>query len=155
MNVTRYQPFTNFPHSRTFFDSMFADELVRGYVVRPARENEASAVNTAVLRPHVDVSEQPSAYEVHADLPGVSKEDIAVTVDGDVLTIAAETKPAGPNNVGEQPVYSERAARKWSRSFRLGNEIDFARAQAKYENGVLALTLPKKVAESVQRLTIQ
>jgi HSP20 family protein len=147
MNIARYEPFAD---TRSFFAREAFDDLVRSIFVRPTATS-----NTQAVRPNVDVSETQSHYVVHADLPGMKKEDIAVTVDGDVLTIAAETKSDAESKDGDRVVYRERSAGKWSRSFRLGTEIDLARAEAKYENGVLALTLPKRETEAVKKLAIQ
>ena len=149
MNVQRYEPFAD---SRNIFDSFFGDDPLRGFFVRPVRANE---VSQPAARLRVDVTDQDGAYQLTADLPGVNKDDIAVTVDGDVLTISAETKTSNERKDGDRVLFRERSAGKWSRSFRLGSEINLGEAQAKYENGVLALTLPKKAAESVKRLTVQ
>ncbi|MEO7403775.1 MAG: Hsp20/alpha crystallin family protein [Burkholderiales bacterium] len=149
MTVTAYSPFAA---SRTFFARDVLDELFSGFAARPTAE---AARTEAPARPRVDVSEVDGSYVVRADLPGVKKEDIAVTVEGDVLSISAESKADAEQKEGDRLVYRERSFGKWSRSFRLGAEIDFAAAVAKYENGVLALTLPKRAADAVKKLTIQ
>jgi HSP20 family protein len=145
MNITRYEPFADVFRGT---DNLF-DDLFRGFFVRPVPTAEAPA------RPRVDVNEEANAYQVRADLPGVKKEDIDVTVEGDVLSISAETKSENEKKEGERVVMRERSYGKWSRAFRLGAEIDLARAAAKYENGVLELTLPKKAGEPVKKLTVQ
>jgi HSP20 family protein len=107
----------------------------------------------------VDVAETAGGYAVHAELPGVAKDDIHVTVDGDLVTLRAEVKPAEQRSEGEEKgvkwLRVERRAGQLARSFRLPAEVDSAKAEAKYDNGVLRLTLPKKAAVNAQRLTIQ
>lgn len=155
MTIVTYSPFAA---PRAFFARDVLDELFGGFVARPnaeAARTEIAARPVVAARPRVDVSEVDGNYVVRADLPGVKKEDIAVTVEGDVLSISAESKADSEQKEGDRLVYRERSFGKWSRSFRLGAEIDFEQAQAKYENGVLALTLPKRAAEAVKKLTIQ
>lgn len=102
----------------------------------------------------LDVSEDEKAYTVKADLPGVSKDDIKVLIDGEHVSIAAEVKRESVEH-GRNAVYSERFSGRQSRSFTLDSVIDESHAEAKYENGVLELTLPKKVGGTTQRqLTI-
>ena len=131
-----------------FADTGF-DELFRGFLrpVRATSQPQALAIK-------MDVKETEGGYVVHAEIPGVKKDDIHVTIDGDQVTIAAEVKQEKEAKEGERVVHSERYYGKVARSFRLGQEIDQAGAQAKYDNGLLELVLPKKVTASAQRLTI-
>ena len=105
--------------------------------------------------PQLDVRETDKAFEVQADLPGVRKEDVKVAIDGPRVTIEAECQQANEQREGEQVVYSERSTRRYQRSFSLPSEVDDAAAQARLEDGVLKLTLPKKTGASTRRLTIQ
>jgi HSP20 family protein len=91
---------------------------------------------------------------VHAEIPGVKKEDIHVTIDGSQVSISAETRQEKEIKEGEKVLRSERYYGKVSRSFSLASEIDEAAAQAKYSDGVLELSLPKKTAASSRKLTI-
>jgi HSP20 family protein len=100
-----------------------------------------------------DASETDQAYLVRADLPGVTKEDISVEVDGDVVNIQATLKRELTE--GERVLRSERAAGQYARSFKLNQEIDETLVLAKYENGVLELTLPKKVSAGSRKISIQ
>ena len=134
-NISRFDPF---------------DDFFRGFFVRPV-EFGAPAEAPSV---RLDVREQPDAYAVHAELPGVRKEDIHVTIDGSVVSIAAERKSEKEVREGERILRSERYHGKVSRSFELPQEIDDSKAEAKYVDGVLELTLPKKAAVSAKRLTI-
>ncbi len=124
------------------------DDVLRSFV-RPSRQQ------AAVRAIRFDVAEQDNGYLVSAELPGFKKEDIAVEIDGARVTITAESKAQANTREGEKVVYSERFAGKAVRSFELGAEIDDAAASAKYEDGILLLTLPKKVAPARKLLAIQ
>ena len=127
------------------------DQLFRGFLVRPA---SAEAQGTAV-KIRVDIAENDKAYIVHADLPGVKKDDIQISIDGDQVSISAETKTEKEVKVGERTLRAERYTGKFYRAFVLGSEIDEDAANAKYADGVLELTLPKKAAVAAKRVTIQ
>lgn len=92
----------------------------------------------------MDVSETDKSYQVKAEIPGVKKEDIKVSVEGNLVSISAEIKNEQEEKDGESVIRSERFYGQKSRSFTLANEIDSAQASAEYHDGVLELTLPKK-----------
>lgn len=140
--ITRFAP----------FDEAW-DDLVRGFFVRPMSFDGGQAAVPAPFR--VDVAENETAYVVHADLPGVKKDDIGVTIDGEAVTISAEVRQEKEAKDGERVLRAERRYGKLERAFALGQPVDEATASAKYEDGVLTLTLPKKVAASAKRLSIQ
>ena len=102
-----------------------------------------------------DVRETPEAYVVSAELPGVKKEDISVEIEGSEVTLAAETKRATAAENGDKWLRTERYFGKAARRFALPQEVDEAKAVAKYDNGLLELTLPKKAAVSGRKLSIQ
>jgi len=133
----------------TRFDPL--DDLFRGFFVRPVDMNMEA--NTPAIR--MDVSEKPEAFVVHAEMPGVKKEDIHVQVDGNQVIIAAEVKKEKEVKEGERVLRSERYFGKVSRSFQLAQDIDDTKAAARFNEGVLELTLPKKAASAVKRLTIE
>lgn len=127
------------------------DDLFRGFFVRPVdfgTQPEAPAMK-------IDVREQEGVFLVHAEIPGVRKEDIQVAVDGPVVSISAERHDAKEAREGERLLRSERYVGKISRSFQLAQEIDEGQVTAKYSDGVLELTLPKKLAAQARRITIQ
>lgn len=128
------------------------DDLFRGFFVRPVYFN-----GTAQQPPSIkmDVKEQGDNYLVHAELPGVKKEDIHVVVDGNQVSISAEVKQEKEIKEGERLLRSERYFGKVSRSFQLGQEIDDTKAVAKFNEGVLELTLPKRAASPNKRLTVE
>jgi len=114
-------------------------------------------LDTPEIQPVIklDVSEDEKTYRVKAELPGVKKEDIAVEIDGNQVSLSAEVKRESEKKEGETVVHSERYYGRQSRTFTLGREIDRAKAEAKFDNGVLELTLPKNGAPAKQRLAIK
>jgi HSP20 family protein len=102
----------------------------------------------------LDISEDEKNYMVEADLPGIKKEDIKVSIEGNQVTVSAETKQEKEERTKDM-LRSERHVGQQYRSFTLPNDVDDAKAQAKYENGVLRLTLPKKSAGSRKQISIQ
>jgi HSP20 family protein len=127
------------------------DDFFRGFFVRPV--DFTSQVEAPAMK--VDVKEGPEAYTVHAELPGMKKEDIHVHIDGAVVSISAERKQEKEVKEGERVLRTERYFGKVSRSFQLGQEIDEGRAAAKFTDGVLELSLPKKATPQATRLTIE
>ena len=123
-------------------------ELFRGLV--PA----SRGAERPALELRVDVRESAGEYTVSADIPGMRKEDINVEIEGNRVSISGEVRRESEKKDGEQVLRSERYYGAVSRSFALASEIDEDKAQAKYENGVLTLTLPKKAAASGRKLAI-
>jgi len=132
------------------FDDFFKD-VAPGFFVKPLHGDPLP--NPAQLR--IEVKEVADAYTVQAEVPGVAKEDIHVTIDGSVVTLRAEVRQQDRQTEGEKVLRSERYYGAVARSFQLPVDIDEARSKARYENGVLTLTLPKRVSVSGQRLTIE
>jgi len=141
-NITRFDPFHD-----------IVDDLFKGFFVRPVAYDGRSALETPRLK--VDVTEKNGAYLVSADLPGVRKEDIQVAIDGAQVTLSAEVKREKGVAEGERVLHVERTFGKVSRSFSLPQELDEAKAEAKFRDGVLELTLPKKAAAARKSITIQ
>ena len=140
-NVTRFDPFND-----------LVDDLFRGFLVRPvAYEGRGDSL----LRMKVDVAEKNGAYKVTAELPGVKKEDIQVSIDGPQVTLAAEVKQEKEASQDERVLHTERMFGKLTRSFTLPQEVDEAKAEAKFRDGVLELTLPKKAAAQRKQISIQ
>jgi len=103
----------------------------------------------------IDLSEQDGNYLVKAEIPGVRKEDIDVRVDGDQVTISAETKSEKEEKDKGRVLRKERQEGHASRSFTLACPVDEAQSEASFKDGVLSLKLPKKAATSTKRLAIQ
>lgn len=102
----------------------------------------------------IDVHEDDAGYTVKAELPGVSKDAIEVNIEGNQVTISAELKKEEEEKKEGRVLRSERQYGYASRSFTLASEIDEAKATAKVQDGVLQLTLPRKVKGSVKRLQV-
>ena len=135
-NITRIDPF---------------DDLFRGFFVRPVDFNTSPTQAPAIK---MDVKDQGDSYLVHAELPGVKKEDIHVVVDGSQVSISAESKRENEVKEGDRVLRSERYFGSVSRSFQLEQELDDTKAVAKFNDGVLELTLPKRAASPSKRLAI-
>ena len=141
VNITRFTP----------FDDTF-DDLMRGFFVRPMTFEGAPAASPQI---RMDVKEDDKGYVVHADIPGVSKEDIHVDIDGNQVSITAEVKRRAEQKEGERVLKTDRFYGKTARAFALASEVDAGGAQAKYADGVLELILPKKVTANAKQITIQ
>jgi HSP20 family protein len=103
----------------------------------------------------MDVTENADSYRVKAEIPGVRKEDIRVSVEANAVTISAEVKREKEEKKGETVLRSERYEGKQSRSFTVRQEIDASKAVAKYQDGILELTLPKKASTAAKELAVQ
>jgi HSP20 family protein len=144
-NITRFDPFNE-----------LVDDLFKGFLVRPfSLEGRADAGLGQLPRAKVDVAEKNGAYLVTAELPGVKKEDIHVAIDGPQVTLEAEVKREKEASKDERTLHSERVYGKVVRSFTLPQEVDESKAEAKFRDGVLELTLPKKAAAQRKQITIQ
>ena len=124
------------------------DELFRGFF-RPVRVEKAPATIK------VDIAELDKSYVVKAEIPGVAKEDIQVSIEGNQVTIGAEVKREFDAKDGERILRSERYYGNVYRAFTLPVEVDETASNAKYANGVLELTLVKKPAVAWRKLAIQ
>jgi len=107
------------------------------------------------LQIKVDVEEDDKSYKVKAEVPGVKKEDINVQIDGNMVSISAESKREKDVKQNGKVIRSERYYGSLYRSFSLGQDVYQAGATAKYTDGILELTLPKKAASVVKKLAVQ
>lgn len=131
------------------------DQLFEGFF-RPLRPFEERARWDLV--PAVDVSEDDEQFTVRAELPGVKKEDISVTLENGVLTIGGETRAESETKEGkegERYIRQERRYGKYLRSLRLGAHIDEHKIKATYKDGVLELVLPKAEAVKPKRIAVE
>ena len=140
-NITRFEPLNE-----------LVDDLFKGFFVRPMVYEGAQG---ALPRVKVDVTESNGGYVVHAELPGVRKEDIHVSIDGAQVTLSGEVKREKDVKEGERLIHTERMYGKVERSFSLPLEIDEVKAEAKFADGVLELKLPKKAAAARKSISIQ
>ena len=138
-NMTRFDPFAD-PF----------EDLVRR-MVKPVRwEGDPQP-----LQIKVDVEENDKAYTVKAEIPGVKREDINVQIEGNQVSISAEAKQEKDVKENGKTIRSERYYGSLYRSFSLGLDVDQAAANAKYADGILQLTLPKKASAVNKKLTVQ
>jgi HSP20 family protein len=130
------------------FDDFFR-EFAPGFFVRPLHgEGLPSQIK-------LDVKEADGAFKVEAEIPGVKKEDIQVSIDRDVISLRAEIQQEDKKTENGKFVHSERYYGAVSRTFQLPAEVDESRAKARYENGVLTLTLPRKEGARSRRISIE
>ena len=115
------------------------DDLMGGWFRSPAvlQRDEAARM------PAIDVSEKEESYLVKAELPGVARENLDITINDGVLTINAERKEEKKEEKDDRVIRQERYLGKLVRSLRLGSDIDEGRIEAQYQDGVLKLSLPK------------
>jgi HSP20 family protein len=139
-NITRYDPFNE-----------LVDDLFKGFFVRPL----AFEPRAELVRMKLEVAEKNGTYLVTAELPGVRKEDINVTVDGAQVTLAAEVKREKEATEHDRLLHTERSFGKLTRTFTLPQELDEAKVEAKFRDGVLELALPKKAAAQRKPIAIQ
>jgi len=140
LNITRFNPLE---------DAL--DNLFRGlpvWVPNPERR----AAQPAQFR--MDVTENDKEYQVLAELPGVKKEEISITINGNEVAVSAEVKHEKVVKNGDTMLCAERFYGTIKREFSLGQEVDEAGAQARYNDGVLELTLPKKTVAAAKRLAV-
>ncbi|MFC5581120.1 Hsp20/alpha crystallin family protein [Rhodanobacter terrae] len=144
-NLTRWSPFKSL--SRFEQNAPF-DDIFRGFGLRPQwSELEAPDVR-------IDVSENDGAYRVKAEMPGVDKNDIDVSINGNQVAISAEIKRESKKKDDERDICTERYYGQVYRSFSLPDEVDSGKASAHYEGGVLTLELPKQKSSSARKLTV-
>ena len=134
----------------SLFDDFFKD-VAPGFFVKPLHGDPLPSASQI----RIDVKETDKDFTVQADMPGVSKEDIHVSVEGSIVTLRAEIRQQDRQTEGEKVLRTERYYGEVSRSFQLPSDIDEANAKARYDNGVLCLTLPKKISSAPQRLTVE
>ena len=145
LNITRFSPLEN------AFDSLFRGVPV--WMPNPGTRAPApTQFREDVIR--MDVVENEKEYRVLAELPGVKKEEISITIDGNEVAVSAEVKQEKDVENSEMVLRAERYYGKIQRAFSLGQEVDEATAQAKYNDGVLELTLPKKAVAAAKRLAV-
>lgn len=137
-DIARFDPFTN------------VDDWFKGFNMRPF----FNELETASLI-KVNITENDTAYSVRAEIPGIKKEDIKIQIDGNRVSISAETKKEKEEKEGDRVLCRECYQGSSYRSFSLDSDVDETKAQAKYENGILELTLPKTSKSTVKHIPIK
>lgn len=142
---TRWNPIRQMPAFDSFPE--FQD-LIRNLGMRPLSRQVED-----VMEMRLDVNEDEKCYRVTVDVPGVKKENIDVSIEGNKISISAEVKREVKHEK-EKELYSERYSGRAFRAFTLPSEIDSAKAEARYDGGVLTLTLPKKADSSSRKVSV-
>ncbi|MDE2367254.1 MAG: Hsp20/alpha crystallin family protein [Betaproteobacteria bacterium] len=137
-DIARFDPFYNI------------DDWFKNFGMRPFSMDMETAPQIKI-----DLTENDTAYTVRAEIPGVKKEDVKVQVEGNRVSISCETKQEKEEKEGERVIYRECHQGSSYRTFTLGSEVDDAKAEAKYENGTLELTLPKKEGKTAKRIEVK
>jgi HSP20 family protein len=145
-NVMRYDPFD-------LLEGVMKSVLRPGYEAAQSRPTGGSWGAPIPI----DAAEDERCYYITADLPGVRKEDVNVSIKGNQVSLSAEIKreKAVEQGQGKETVLcAERPTGMLSRSVQFAAEIDDSKAEAQYRDGVLTLKLPKKESAQVKRLSI-
>lgn len=137
-DLARFDPFINM------------EDWFKGFGLRPY-------FNEPEIAPliKIDLKENDKTYTVHAEIPGVNKEDIKVEVDGNRVSISAEAKKEKEEKEGERVICRECYQGSSYRSFTLNSAVDEAKTEAKYKDGILELTLPKVNGSAAKKITVK
>jgi HSP20 family protein len=135
--------FNNSLMPRSIFDPWFSEFFSDDYE-SPFRNLLESHMRWDERMGSIDFEKTEKEYTVLVDVPGLTKEDIKVDIDGGVMTVSAERKPREKKE-GVEYLASERSYRRFSRSFSLPEDVDLEKTDAKVENGVLTMTIGRKV----------
>jgi len=138
--MTRPQPRVTAPQFSRFIDRLL----------------DESRVVESTRTPALDVAETDTGYIVSLEVPGVTREQLKVSVEGRRLSVetVADAATDQPKDVAPRVLYRERSAARYARTVSLPAEVDQAASQAKFENGVLTLTLAKKVPAGASQISI-
>lgn len=147
--MTNIRPYS-WRNRTTPWESDFGD-LFGGFM-RPTRWLEEATSEDLV--PAMDVAERDHEYVVRAEMPGVKKDDININLENDVLTITAETRSETEEKEGDRILRQERRYGKYTRSLRLGEQVDEKKVKATYKDGVLELVLPKAEAVKPKKINV-
>lgn len=145
-NIVRRDPYA--------IDDML-DDFFKGFFVRPVRYSGEMSERPEMRMIKMDVKEGDGDYTIHAELPGVNKEDIHVTIDCKTVSVSAEVKKTSEEKEGDKVLRNERYYGRVYRGFSLGQDVDEAGAKAKFDKGVLELVLPKKATTAAKKLAIE
>jgi HSP20 family protein len=146
-DITRFNPFRGLARFDPFGRDM--DDLFKGFFLTPIPFTQMSAGQIPI-----DVTEDEKSYQVRAEIPGFNKEDIRVSVNGDQVSISAETKQEKEEKKGEQVVMRECYYGSQYRAFTLPQAVDDAKTTATYADGVLSMILPKKAGATNKKISI-
>lgn len=125
------------------------EDVVRSFMRRPF------FYDSQMPEIRMDVREDDDAYVIQAEIPGARKDDVKIDVDDNYVSIAAQLGNQVERKNGGRWICTERYSGSVSRGMSLAHDVDPSKADAKYENGVLALTLPKKARSSAKSVPVR
>lgn len=131
------------------FDRLFDSVLEDYFTASKGKQEDAS------VSPRVNVTESEQAYVIEAEIPGVTKENVKISVEGKHVALEAEVKREVEQKDGENVTVTQQTVRKFARSFKLAKDVDDTQSVAKLENGILTLTLQKKVELRPKQILVQ
>lgn len=132
----------------SIIDKFFDDFNSSGFYIKPLH-GDANLQNFKL-----EIKENKKTIKVQAEIPGVNKENIHVDVNGKFLTITAEVKQLDEEKDDERVIHSERYYGSISRSFQLPSEVDMKKSSAKYQNGVLDISLVKNTNKEISKISV-
>ena len=121
----------------------------------PAFRAADSGASDDTRTPALNIREGDTDYVVEAELPGIDKSTLDITVDEGVLRIAADTNAAAPNPGVGRLLRQERSTGRFARELRLGAGIDEANISAEYRDGIVLLTLPKTAEVQPKKVDVK
>lgn len=146
-DITRYNPFRGLSRLDPFGRDM--DDFFKGFFLAPISLDKMPEAQIPI-----DITEDDKSFKVRAEMPGFNKDDISVSVNGDQVSISAETKKEKEEKKGDKIIHRECYYGKQYRSFTLPQAADEAGVKARYENGVLSLELAKKAGSTTKKIKI-
>jgi len=137
------------PRRRSLFDEFFQD-FPRGYSIKPLHGDPLPSPESI----KIEVKENGDNIIVQAEMAGVKKDDIDITVDGNVLSIRAEVSQYDADTKNDKVLHSERYYGSVQRSLSLPSDVDADKVAASYDDGILKLTLPKQTPNKTQKISV-
>jgi HSP20 family protein len=125
------------PFNEEVFEGSFFDRAIRDI--------------SETVWPQIDIFEEPDAFVLKADIPGLEKDDVAINIEGRTLTISGDKRESKREKSKGNYYHLERSFGSFNRCFTLPSNIDEKKIEAHYKNGVLELTL-KKTKEFVSKV---
>ena len=150
MAISNWTPEDELLSVRNDFDRLFS-RLLR----RSSQGTQGESLgNSGEFSPAVEMEEKENSYEVRAELPGLSEDDINLSVKDNVLTIKGEKRTERTEGEREDTYYSERLYGAFQRSIRFDDDIEEDNINAEYSNGILRVHLPKSKKREIKKIPI-
>ncbi len=144
--MTRYSPVRTLSDLQREVDDIFGRFF--------NKSGSGSSMSSATWAPRTDMVESEGQYTLHLDVPGMTKDDISINVQNNTLTVSGE-RAIEQTKDGEERVRVERSYGTFHRTFALPSSVDASNIEAKYDNGVLEITVPKTENAARRRIEIQ